>query len=125
MSRSDIPHTFLTVAAPLVLASIKSLQHREGLNQSALLFMQNDWKIIGLAEVLTHDITNKVPNCFAWSVRGCCWEKRPLDDVTWVVSLMFLTSSVMFALTKSLNALIYSGEQLENVKINLQAIRTL
>lgn len=125
MSRADIPHTLLTVDAPLLLASIKSLQHREGLNQSALLFMQNDWKIIGLAEVLAHDITNKVPNRFAWSVRGGCWEKRPPDDVTWIVSLMLQTSSVMFALTKSLNALIYSGEQLENVKINLQAIRTL
>lgn len=71
----DIPHTFLTGDAPLVLASIKSLQHGEGLNQSALLFMQNNLKIIGLAEVLTHDITNKVPNRFAWSVRGGCWEK--------------------------------------------------
>lgn len=83
------------------------------------MFMQNHGKIIGLAEVLTHDITNKVPNRFAWSVRGGCWEKRPLNDVTWVVSLMLQSSSVMFALTKSLNALIYSGEQLENVKINL------
>lgn len=32
---------------------------------------------------------------------------------------------VMIVLTKSLNALIYGGEQLEGVKVNLQAIWTL
>lgn len=36
---TDIAHTFLTVAAPLVLASEKSLQHRECLNKSALLLV--------------------------------------------------------------------------------------
>lgn len=36
---TDIEHTFLTVAAPLVLASEKSLQHCECLHQSALLLV--------------------------------------------------------------------------------------
>lgn len=33
--------------------------------------------------------------------------------------------TVMFALTKSLYTLIYGGEELQGVEVNLEAIRTL
>lgn len=69
-NRAEIKLTYITFAAPLVLASIKSMQNSKRLNQNARLLLQNNWKIIGLAEVPAHDVRNKVPHCFARSIRG-------------------------------------------------------
>lgn len=129
--RTDAAHTFLTVAAPLVLASEKGLQHCERLHQSALSLVEDDWKIIGLAEVVAHHVTDKAPNLFACSVRSR-WRKKTNINLNHKVaqpppSLRFYgqsTATLVF-FTETLNALIYCRQQLENVKINLEASRTL
>lgn len=62
--------TCVTSAAPLILAPVKSLQHSKRLDQNALLLLQDNGKISWLAEVLTHNVTDKVPHCFAGSITG-------------------------------------------------------
>jgi len=62
--------TYVTSAAPLILTPVERLQHRQRLNQNAFLLLQDGGKIGGLAEVLTHNVADKVPHGFAGSIGG-------------------------------------------------------
>lgn len=69
-SGADEERTCMTSAAPPLLACVKSLQHRKRLNQHVLLLMKDNRKVLCLTEVLTHDVTNKLPHRLSRPIRS-------------------------------------------------------